>query len=146
MRIVASTCACCGRFRSGWRRRLLRGAEAEPDVALTHIGLLAVISIERPDEEIVDAIDVHVTGRADHGASLVVLVYSGRDEAVAAVAASSRQQRHEGILHREVTGLPEHDVALSGEGSPARNGVFRADDEIGDAVSVDVACGARRAR
>ena len=71
-----------------------REIATEHHVALT--GFIAVrVGIIRPDDQVVDAVAVHVPGRADRAAGGISRIDAVEHEARAAVPAASRQKRAE---------------------------------------------------
>jgi len=91
------------------------------------------------DDDIVDAISIDVACSADGDARVVAHIDAGKYEATTAVATARRVQTRERHERRKRLRRPEHNVAFAGIRMRHRIGGHSADDEIVDAVSVDVA-------
>jgi len=119
-------------------RRDVGGREglAVDDVALA--GIAAVrIAFRRADDQVVVAVVVDVSRRADRRAGLVIGVDTFNDETADA-------QGNLGELNRLAVGLAEYDITLTGTTGTVGIGVRRADNQVGQAVAVDVARAADR--
>ena len=113
------------------------GADAEK-----HIGfpgaIPAVIIVRRADDEIVEAVAVDVAGRGDAAAQLIVGGVASDDEAVIGREVSNRD--HLAAVrcdNAEIARFPVHDIGLAGV-LPRIVAEHRADNEVGEAVAVDV--------
>ena len=98
----------------------------------------------RADDEVVDAVAVDVAGAAHRAARVVVGIDAFEDEARAAVAARRREQAAQLEGGRKSARAAEHHVALAGSSLAVGVGTIRADDQVVDAVTVDVAGAAHR--
>ena len=106
------------------------GVGAEDDVALA--GTPVAGSAGRPDDQVVDAVAVDVARAGDREAAAVVRVDPVEAEAVRPV------ERREIEARREAGVRAEDDIALAG-GIAVRIGARGPDDQVVDAVAVDVA-------
>ena len=100
---------------------------------IARAGIAAVrVGAEGADDQVGEAVAVDVAGRGDREAAAVVRRHAAELEAVAAVEA--RQVEVGG----KARGLAEHHIARAGIGA-VRVGAVGADDQVGEAVAVDVA-------
>src|SRR5262249_19318042 len=99
---------------------------------LTSIKVPAGVAAEGPDDQVVEAVAVHVTRRAHRIAALVARVDSVEPEAVAAI------ERRQVERSRPPPRLPEHHIALAGVAVAARGATERPDDQVVEAVAVHV--------
>ena len=84
------------------------------------------------DDQVGEAVAVDVARRGDRAAALVVRRHAAELEAVAAVEAREIE------VGGKARGLAEHHIARAGIGA-VRIGTAGADDQVGEAVAVDVA-------
>ena len=90
------------------------------------------------DDHVGEAVAVHIAGRGDWKPGEVVCRRAAELEAVAAVEARQID------VGGEATGMAEHHIAGAGKGA-VRVGAVGADDDVGEAVAVDIAGGSNRA-
>ena len=111
------------------------GAEAR-GLAEHHVaraGMAAVrIGPEGADDQVGEAVAIDVAGRGDRAAAVVAGRHAAELEAVRAVEGGEVE------IGAEARGLAEHHIARPGVAS-VRIGVVGADDQVGEAVAVDVA-------
>src|SRR5690606_6477562 len=94
------------------------------------------------DQNVIDAVAIDIAGRADRTTRVVKGVDAIQDEARAAIADVRRQQARQLEPGREITSHPfppEYNVTLPGSASTARSGMVRTDQQVIDAVAVNVA-------
>ena len=96
----------------------------------------------RADEQIVDAVAVHVACAAHGAPGVVGLRNALEDEACAAVATRARTQAAQLEDWRKTRCAPEYDVAFTGVGAVRDIGIVRADEEVIDPVTVHIASAA----
>src|SRR5262245_56454940 len=85
----------------------------EHHIALARIVMAALISAACTDEQVIDAIAIHITCTA-HVPGEVPAVDASENEAFAAVATRSRKQMTQLERRRKGGHAPEHHVALPG--------------------------------
>src|SRR5262245_48294855 len=98
--------------------------------------MTAYIAEDVADEQIIDAIPVHVTGGAYGVARVVIRIGAREYEAPTAIATACREQVREREDRWEPLGTAEHDVALAGSGKPARIASLSADEQVIDTIPV----------
>ena len=112
--------------------RLLR--EKDRGEAEHHIALAGVaVGTRRPDDQVIEAVAVDVARARDRAAAVVTGVDPVEPEAVRAVERGQIEARG------EARGRAEDDVALAGDLLPSGIGARRPDDQVVDAVAVEVA-------
>src|SRR5262245_28913645 len=120
----------------------MRGIASEHDVALAGILASTGISETRVDDEIADAVAVDISRRAAGTSRVVVHVDAIQHEAGASVAArigqEVREQKYRGKIPDIGSIAPKHDVALAAPGPSAGVGIDGPDDDVVDAIAVDV--------
>ena len=104
---------------------------AEHDVTLAGTVIPAGIGDRSADDEVGEAVAVDVPGPGDRGAAEVVAIDAVEAEAVGAV------EGREVEAGAEPRGSAEHDVS-SRRPKPARVSAESTDDDVGEAVAVDV--------
>ena len=117
-------------------RRAKARRRPEYHIALAGTGLAAWISEEGADDQVIDAVAVHVARTIHRVATVVIGIDTVNDETVGSVEATERDRGAEPV------GAAEHDVALAGTQPPVRRGMCRANDHVVVAVAVHIARGA----
>ena len=138
---AAAAVACAGaldheaaRTRRDCRQRYRgRGAAAEDNVGAACVTSRRRVGAGRADDQIRQAVAVDVTRRSHGGTAAVACGLTVDDEAT--TAAGHRRQ----VDRSDTAAASEDDVAAAGLEACRRVGIARADDEIADAVAVDVA-------
>src|SRR5262249_10890511 len=104
-------------------------------------GIAGAVGARGADDQIVEAVAVHIAGRGDRCTGAVAAILAMEDEA-------ALPRRHGGEVDGggEAVGLAEHHVAVAGIdlriGSAV--GVLRADDQVAEAIAVHIAGGGNR--
>ena len=111
----------------------------EDYVALAGFNRAIWVSAVRPNDEIVDAIPVDIARTAYRPTRLVIGVDAREDEAPGAVAAGCREQAAQLEGGGKTRRAAKHHVALTGPIHAIGVGKIRPDDEIVDAIPVDIA-------
>ena len=96
--------------------------------------ITAGIGPEGANKDVGEAVAVDIARRGGRGAAAVKGIDAVEAEAVRAV------ERREVEARREAGGPSEHDVARARFVVPAGIGTESTDDEIGEAVAIDVSC------
>ncbi len=102
----------------------------EDNVGLSGILAVNVYTI-RPNDQVGQAVAVDVAGGGNAIAAQVTRTLAVDDETAGASG-------HSGQVDRAGSGLAEHDVAAPGIGAGGRVAVHRPDNQVGQAVAVDV--------
>ena len=105
---------------------------AEHDIGLAGVLAPGRIGIEGTDDQIRPPVAVQVAGRGDRPARVIPGVHARDGEAVGPAEGAKVEGR------AETAHAPEHDKGLAGIGPPARIALGGPDDQIVDAVAVDV--------
>ena len=129
--------AIAGRDRGEVDLRRKAGGLAEQHIAVARedAGVAGAIAVGSPDDEVVKAVAVDVTGRGYRIAGVIARVLAMDDEAPVA-----GRDRGEVDLRRKPRGLAEHHVAVAcaGAGVAGTVAVESSDDDVVEAVAVDV--------
>src|SRR5262245_58802384 len=130
--------AVAGRDRGEVDLRRKAASVTEHHVAVTRedAGVAGAIAVASPDDEVVKAVAVDVTGRGYRKAGLIRRLLAMDDE-----AAVAGRDRAEVDLRRKPRGLAEHHVAVAcaGAGVVGTVAVQGSDDDVVEAVAVEIA-------
>src|SRR5262245_24305842 len=105
-------------------------AAAEYDVALARTSLSVGVGRKCADEQISDAVAVHIAGSAHRHARVVTGIDALEDEARAPIAPSLRKQTAQLEGRRKARSTPEHHIALARRILPIGVGTVSADEQI----------------
>src|SRR5262245_53861904 len=119
-------------------RKALR--RTEDDVARARIGVSARVGLIRPNDDIVDAVAVHISCAAHRLAQVLESVLRASDrETLAAISAARREQARELRDRRKALRRTEHhETRTRRVARIGRACTRRADDDIVDTIAIEV--------